>query len=152
MWRENHLCEVWFWFHSKHNVWCINDGWNNIRQKGDLKTTVCKVFFTLKYQFQNLPEAMVSVSRAPPQTPGSVYVWQAGMKYREKGGLLYGSNKCLRTALDCNYDSEFHSFNCRGLQSHKNTHTVALKLDWIQNQSLSETKALLGHVLLHSEW
>lgn len=73
VWCDNHLCAVWFWFHSKHNVWCINDGWDNIRQKGDLNTTVCMFFFLTL--FQNLPEAMVSVSRAPPQTPGSVYVW-----------------------------------------------------------------------------
>ncbi len=50
MWR--HLCEVWFWFHSKHNVWCINDGWNNIRQKGDLKTTVCKFFLPWNISFK----------------------------------------------------------------------------------------------------
>lgn len=48
--------------------------------------------------------------------------------------------------------SEVHSFNCRGLQSRKNTHTVAIKLDWFQNQRLSETKAILVHVLLQSEW
>lgn len=49
-----------------------------------------------------------------------------GTKFREKCGLHYGSNKYTCTAIGCNYDSEFHLFNCSELQSRKHNYIQLL--------------------------
>ncbi len=52
-------------------------------------------------------------------------VWWAGTKFRENDRLLYGSNKRTCGAIYYNYvdfyDMKFHSLNCRGLHSLKNS-------------------------------